>query len=780
MKIRVCGVTKKSETGLVIPDRAGQYRGQGHIARTLYLPGGEYEFDTHREISRRNVMKSILIAGLSTLALLACQQAEQRDVSATATVTAHQMNKDNPMQYTEAGKTDADHLWLEEVEGKQALAKVRAWNAASEPLMQNQVYRDMKAELLEVYNSPGKIPYVSYKAGKVHNFWQDDKHVRGIWRRTTLDSYRSDNPEWETVLDIDALAQAEGRNWVYKGNEECLAPDYVHCIVDLSDGGKDAVERREFNAKTKSFVRDGFNLPESKGFAVWLDQDRLIVGVDFGKGTMTDSGYPRQVKLWTRGTPLREAKLLYEVDQEDIGGWGDILDTGDGSKEIVLQKSLTFYKSEFYILPQQGEMAWKRVRIPVPEKSGLGGNLKGQQILSLQEDWRGYKAGSLVSFSMADFLKNGEISTLYEIFSPAANQSVEDYGVTRSKVLMAIFEDVKGAGYAFDFDGSQWTRETLDLPENGTVSISSTNDKEDIAFISTESLLSPDTYWALDTADMQVRKYRALPHWFDSNSMVAKQHFVLSGDGTKIPYFIVHKKGMTLDGKNPTVLYGYGGFRISILPTYSVSVGRAWLDRGGVYVIANIRGGAEYGPAWHQAGLKENRQVIYDDFIAIAEDLIARGVTGPEYLGIHGRSNGGLLMGVMFTQRPDLFKSIAIGVPLLDMRRYHKLLAGASWVGEYGDPESDGAEGEFIRKLSPYHNVRTNVDYPTPYIYTSTKDDRVHPGHGRKFAQRLEDMGYPFLYYENIDGGHAGAANLEETAHSQALIYSYFANMLMD
>ena len=668
------------------------------------------------------------------------------------------------------------HLWLEEVEGEDALAKVREWNAASAAILQDESYEALNASLLDVYNSPEKIPYVSYRAGLAHNFWQDENHVRGIWRATTLDSYASETTEWDTILDFDALAESEDKNWVYKGNS-CLAPDYNRCIVRLSDGGKDAVTRREFDVPSKSFVNDGFDLPESKGFVDWLDADTLIVGIDFGPGTMTESGYPRIVKMLKRGMTLDEAETLYEGDPAHVGSWGYTFEDASGDKELMLQNSLSFFEREYFWL-KRTDAGFEQVPIPIPNRSSFGDQFKGQRLLLLQEDWRGHKTGSLVSFSITDFLEDGQIDQINELFSPGERQTLNSYGVTKDKVLVSISENVTGSGWAYDFVDGKWMATRLDLPKNGSVSIGGTNDKESIAFISTESFLNPDTLWSIDTSSLDIQKVKSLPNWFDASDMSAEQFEATSDDGTKIPYFVIRKKGLEMDGSNPTVLYGYGGFQVSLTPSYSGTIGRGWLEKGGVYVLANIRGGGEFGPDWHQAGLKEKRQVIYDDFISVAEDLIDRDITSPGHLGIHGGSNGGLLMGVMMTQRPDLFNAIAIGVPLLDMQRYHTLLAGASWVGEYGDPDDDGAEGAFIRNLSPYHNLKTGVEYPEPFIYTSTKDDRVHPGHARKYAQRLEDLGLPFQYYENIDGGHASAANLKESAHKNALIYNYFYSKL--
>lgn len=728
---------------------------------------------------RAGLISTLLLSTAITFSACSNKSAKPDSEAPIETTATEKVEPATMTQYSTPGQTDADHLWLEEVEGEKALAKVKAWNAKSAPQMETETYKAMKTELLEVYNSPEKIPYISYRNGLAHNFWQDDKNVKGIWRTTTLESYSSESPEWETILDFDALAEKDGKNWVYKGNT-CLAPEYNRCMVRLSIGGKDAVERREFDIASKSFVEGGFTLLESKGGTSWIDKDTMLVGVDFGDGTMTDSGYPMVAKLWTRGTEITEARELMRGEQTDVGVFSGTFENAAGDDEILIVRAKTFYETEYYWIPQNGDTAWTPVKLPVPLKSNLADQFKGQQLVTLQEDWRGHKTGALVSFSIADFMKDGEISDVHEVIKPTARQSIGNFGATKSAVLLSLFDNVAGSAHAFDFVDGQWTSTKLEFPENGNVSIGNTNSKEDIAFVNTESFLEPDTLWMVDTSDMSINKAKSLPQWFDADSMISEQHFATSTDGTKIPYFIVRKKDMEMNGKNPTLLYGYGGFEVSINPSYSATIGRAWLERGGVYVSANIRGGGEFGPNWHQAGLKTKRQIIYDDFIAVGKDLIDRGITSPDYLGTHGRSNGGLLMGVMFTQRPDLFNAVAVGVPLLDMRRYDKLLAGASWVGEYGDPDDKGSEGKYIRNLSPYHNIRPDTDYPVPYIYTSTKDDRVHPGHARKFAQRLEDMGYPFVYYENIDGGHAGAANLEETAHSQALIYSYFATQLME
>ena len=682
-----------------------------------------------------------------------------------------------PDKIIDTTASDNEHLYLEEVLGERALETVKGWNARTlDALMADPHFEILQSEALEILQSKDKIPYVSYRAGAVHNFWQDGTHVRGIWRLSTLDSYLSEETEWETVLDFDALSETEDKNWVYKGNN-CLSPDYDMCIVSLSDGGKDAVIRREFNVKTKSFVQGGFDLAESKGSADWLDKNALLVSVDFGEGTMTSSGYPLIAKLWRRGTDISEAEEIYRGQKDDVSinasGW----ELSSGAREIIVSRSLTFYEREHFWVPHDGKTLGKIIKFPLSEKTRLVGEFKGQFLAQLYDDWRGFKSGDMVSFSAQGFFDTGKIETVHKVYSPDARSSISDYGMTQSKLLMSISTDVTGRGFAFDWDGKTWSSEPLDFPSGGRLSIGATNDKNDIAFISTESFLTPDTLWTFDTSVMKKAKAKSLPDWFDATRMTAEQFFARSPDGTKVPYFVLRGKDIVLDGTNPTLLYGYGGFRVSLNPYYSATRGKLWVERGGVYVHANIRGGGEYGPDWHAAGLKTERQKIYDDFIAIAEDLIAKKITSPKHLGIEGGSNGGLLVGVMFTQRPDLFNAVICAVPLLDMLRYHTLLAGASWMGEYGDPE-DAIEGAFLRKISPYHNIDPKTDYPEVFFITSTKDDRVHPAHAHKTAQRMEDQGHDFLYYENIDGGHSAAANLKETAKRLALQHVYLFQKL--
>ena len=746
---------------------------------------------------------------VSALALLlgACADSDTKDAMTDtdaavpqpqATTVGTSMARDGviaeyePVAYEVDGQRDDDHLYLEEVEGERALAEVRDWNERSlNRLKADPRYERFYQDALDILQSKDRIQYAAIRGEHAYNYWQDETNVRGLWRRAPLEAYLAGEPEWETVLDLDALSEAEGKNWVWKGST-CLGPDYEHCILNLSDGGKDAVVRREFNTRTKAFVPEfegGFVTYESKGTIDWLDEDTVLVGLDFGEQdydgakapSVTESGYPREARLWRRGQSLEDAARIGYGETTDVGYWPYVLEMSDGSRQVMVSRSKTFYDTEYYFFPRQGEGVGAPVRLPIPEKSGLVGEFKGQVLVSLNEDWMGQPSGSLVSFGAADFMADGDIDTVHAVYTPDERSSLNGMGITRSRVLVATSTDVKGAVHLYDWAGGKWTSQRVALPENGSANVGATTQYSDIAFLQAEDFLTPDTLYTLDTStgSLEPAPMQSLPDWFDAENMVSEQFFATSKDGTRVPYFVVRAKDTAMDGENPTLLYGYGGFEIPLNPSYSATRGKLWLQNGGVYVLANIRGGGEYGPKWHQAGLKTERQRIYDDFIAVAEDLISKGITSPDHLGVEGGSNGGLLTGVMTTQRPDLINAAIIAVPLLDMQRFHTLLAGASWMGEYGDPD-DAVEGAFLRRISPYHNLREGVDYPEVFLVTSTKDDRVHPGHARKFAKRMEDQGHDFLYYENIDGGHSAAANLKETANRLALQHVYLMQKLAD
>jgi prolyl oligopeptidase len=670
-------------------------------------------------------------------------------------------------------------LWLEDVEGEKALAWVRVQNERSLKLLQADArYEDLHAKALTILEAKDRIPYPGLRAGALYNFWQDEVNVRGVLRRTTVDGYSADAPAWETVLDIDALAKTENANWVYKGSS-CLRPAETRCLVTLSDGGKDAVEVREFDVTTKAFVDGGFRLPAGKQSVSWLDADTLYVGRDWGPGTMTESGYPFISKLWKRGTKLEEAQEVFRGKQTDVSAGAGVWRDADGAVQAVMfTRAPSFFEAEYYLSTATGP-----VRLPFPLKSSLQTLIAGQLVLTLEEDWTlhglTFGKGTLLSFDLNELKRDPAAAKPTMVYAPGPRESIEQVSSTRNRLLVAVYENVKGALYSYTFADGAWSRARLDLPANASIGVISNRDEDDKMFVNVAGFLDPDALYFGDAASGGFTKVKSLPSRFDSSNIEVEQFEATSKDGTKVPYFLVRKKDIKLDGANPTLLYAYGGFQVSMTPSYSATVGKLWLERGGVYVLANIRGGGEFGPAWHQAGLKTKRQVIYDDFAAVAEDLIARKITVPRKLGIMGGSNGGLLMGVQMTQRPELWNALVIQVPLLDMLRYDKLLAGASWVGEYGDPDN-AEEGAFLKRISPYHNLKKGVKYPEPFFVTSSKDDRVHPGHARKMAALMEKMKLPFLYYENIDGGHAAAANQRERAKRIALEFTYLTRKLMD
>ncbi|MGC2411183.1 MAG: prolyl oligopeptidase family serine peptidase [Stellaceae bacterium] len=673
--------------------------------------------------------------------------------------------------------TDDDaFLWLEEVEGAVALQWVRGENARSLALLEGDPrYAAIHRDALAVVTASDRIPYPSFLGDRLANFWQDEAHVRGLWRVTTLASYATAVPDWQVLLDVDTLAAAEGRNWVFHG-ASVLRPDYRRALVSLSDGGKDASERREFDLATARFVENGFFLPEGKQSATWLDADTLIVARDWGSGTMTASGYPFILKRLSRGAPLDAAEQLFAGTPEDVSvGAGVLRDPQGQVKGILVNRQVSFFESERYLLTAGGPL-----RLPLPTRSSFRGFVAGQLVFSLEEDWGSdYPTGALVSLDLAACLADPDTAAPLLIYAPGPREAIEDVATTRSLLLATIYRNVQGSAVAYRFEGGRWVASPLALPEHAALHIVATSEREDRAFIDVAGFLSPNALWLVEPGAAAPTALKSLPARFDAANSIVEQFEAKSADGTAVPYFVVRPKALGFDGTAPTLLYGYGGFQVSMTPSYAGVIGKLWLERGGVYVVANIRGGGEFGPQWHKAALKGERQRAFDDFLAVALDLIARGITSPRRLGIMGGSNGGLLMGAMLVQRPELFRAIVIQVPLLDMLRYHKLLAGASWVAEYGDPDVP-EEAEFLRRISPYHNLRPGISYPEPFFVTSTKDDRVHPGHARKMAAKMESMGLAFLYYENVDGGHSAAANLAERARRNALEFTYLAEKLMD
>ncbi|MBO6728813.1 MAG: S9 family peptidase [Maricaulis sp.] len=716
-------------------------------------------------------------AAISALAIAACSPSQPGEQETVASDTEAE---NNGRQIVQIDPSNDPRVWLEEVEGEEAMAWVEGQNERTyERLQGDALYETLFNEALSIYESTDRIPYGSFYAGYVWNFWQDSENTHGLWRRTSLESYLSDDPDWDVILDLDALSEAEGRNWVWRGSN-CLTPDYDRCILTLSDGGSDAAVRREFLISERAFVEDGFITPESKGGIDWIDENTVMIGLAIGEEDSTDSGYASVAYRWERGTPYESATEIIRGDRTDVAMWGFRMEDSDGTAYMMMSQAVTFYDTVYWHLPDGGEP----MQMPLPAKSSLRALYQDQLVFTVEEDWTPveggttYAQGSVLSFSMSEFAANGELPQVFTVYMPRERQSVGSIQSTRSALLMAIDENVVGGIEAFSFAGDEWTSESVPVPENLTLSISSADSGEDIFFFNAEGFLTPDTLYMGNVADMTVNPIKSIPERFNAEGLIVEQLESTSADGTRIPYFVVRHEDTVMDGSTPTLLYAYGGFEVSIRPSYSGSRGRLWLERGGAYVVANIRGGGEFGPSWHQAGLKMDRQRIYDDLISVAEDMHTRGLTSPRRTAVYGGSNGGLLTGVMYTQRPDLWNAVVSAVPLLDMLRFHTLLAGASWMGEYGNPE-DPDEGGFLRSISPYHNVDANGDYPEIYIYTSTKDDRVHPGHARKMAHLLEELGHEYLYYENTEGGHAAAADLSEYARRDAMLYTFLMQNLM-
>ena len=676
--------------------------------------------------------------------------------------------------------TEDPYLWLEDVQGDRALAWVRERNAeATRVLQADPGYASLRQGTLKVLNSRARIPAIVRRGDFVYNFWTDALNPRGLWRRTTLAEYRKVEPKWDVLLDVDALGKREGVNWVW-GGSDCRGPDYRRCLLNLSRGGADAHVVREFDLVERKFVDGGFSLPEAKSRVGWLDADHLLVGTDFGPGSMTDSGYPRVIKRWKRGQPLGSAVTLYEARKTDVSAWFVIDDT-PGYERVQLGRSPDFYNTELSLLTPGDKLQL----LDRPTDSDLT-FWRERVVISLRSDWtvggRTWPRGALLVGDAAEFLRGGR--DFQVLFTPTARNSLAGWTATRSTLVLNILEDVASRLEEWKPVGGRWTQRAVKAPFPGTLGVSALHDswqKDDPLaeqlLLTYTDFLTPDSLLLGRTGSDERELLKTRPTFYDAAGMRVEQRFATSRDGTRVPYFVVWPKGAQAGGRNPTLLYGYGGFELAMQPFYSGSVGQGWLARGGVFVLANIRGGGEYGPAWHQAALKANRQKSYDDFIAIAEDLVATKVTTPRQLGMQGGSNGGLLMGAVMVQRPDLFAAVVSQVPLLDMKRYHKLLAGASWMGEYGDPDVP-EEWAYISRYSPYQNVKAGVKMPRVLFTTSTRDDRVHPGHARKMAARMREQGHQVLYYENIEGGHGGAADNEQRATMQALEYTFLWQQL--
>ncbi|HEY1986360.1 MAG TPA: prolyl oligopeptidase family serine peptidase [Terracidiphilus sp.] len=694
-------------------------------------------------------------------------------VAALSSLQAQQLQKIQPDGYT----------WLEDIYGEKQLAWVKDHNQRTAAVLEKDPhFASLEADALKVLDSPERLPWPEFRGGMVYNTWQDAQHLRGIVRRTTMSNYLGPDPKWETVLDYDALSLQDKQSWVGKGLD-CLDPDEELCMVALSVGGEDAVTMREMDLKSGKFVEGGFVIPRGKQNVAWLDKDTLLVGRDWGPGTMSEAGYPITVRRWKRGEPLDSAKEVFRGDVKD-NGYGDnplAISDGQGHHAAVIERNRSTFEHEWYLLLPGGPK-----KLSLPLKSDLAGFVDNQLIVSLEEDWtpegqgRRFKLGTVLSLDLERVNKDPAHLQPTVLFEPTAQEFEQDVQTTHSHLILTTLANVQGRAYVYTFGKDRkWTRKQLPLPDNQTVSISSTNLVDDRFFLDEAGFLNPNSLWLGDANDLSLKPAKAEKPMFDAANDVVEQLQATSRDGTKVPYFVVHRKDMKYDGNNPTLLTAYGGFQISLTPYYDRVMGKLWLEHGGVFALANIRGGGEFGPAWHDAGLKTQRQHIYDDFYSVAQDLVTRNITSSPRLGIEGGSNGGLLMGVEFTQHPEMWGAVVIEVPLLDMLNFEHMSAGASWVGEYGSV-SIPEQKEFLASISPYNQLKPDVHYPEPLIFTTTRDDRVGPVHARKFAARMEEFHLPFYYDEITEGGHGAGADNKQQARSKAEQYTYLMKKLMN
>ena len=667
------------------------------------------------------------------------------------------------------------YLWLEEVEGKKALEWVKKHNRETTAKFESiNGFKELYENILEILDSDKRIPYADKIGDYLYNFRQDAKHVKGIYRRTTLAEYRKKNPRWETILDIDALAKKENENWVYK-RMDFLYPDYNRCLVFLSRGGADATVVREFDVPSKSFVKDGFQLPEAKSFVSWLDFNTIFVGTDFGEGSLNAFGYPTVVKLWKRGSPLSKAKTIFQAKKTSAYTIGFRFFREQGHLDLVVENKTTF-KQDKYLL-RNGKLE----KINIPEYAKISGYFKKQLLIIPGSDWNTgdkiYKQGSVIIGKLNDIMAGKK--KFHVLMEPGERLSISSVRTTRTTILITVLDNVASKLFQFTRDDTgKWRRKQVKTKDNGTLSVFNTDEKSDDYFIVYQNFLVPDSLYMVSGKNGKLEQLKSRPHFFDPKPYMVRQFEAVSKDGTKIPYFIIMRKDTRYNGKNPTLLYGYGGFQASLRPFYSAPIGKCWLKQGGIYVQANIRGGGEFGPKWHQAGLKKNRHKVFQDFIAVAEDLIKRKITSPGKLAVQGRSNGGLLVGAVFLMRPDLFKAVACQLPVLDMKRFHKLPGSGVGIGEWGDPD-DPDMWEYIKTYSPYHNVKKDVKYPKVFFSTSTRDDRVPPGHARKMTAKMKDMGHEVFYYEYTEGGHATGADNKQKAYTDSLIFAYLYKLLL-
>jgi prolyl oligopeptidase len=665
-------------------------------------------------------------------------------------------------------------IWLEDVTGDKALSWVRERNAVSTAeLAKSPEFTELDDRLLKILDSKDKIPMIAKHGQWYYNFWRDDKNKRGLWRRTTLDEYRKEQPNWEIVIDLDALGEKEKENWVWHG-AQFLRPKYERCLVSLSRGGADASVVREFDVVAKEFVKDGFTLPEAKSEISWQDLNTIVVGTNFGPDSLTKSGYPRIAKEWKRGTPLADAQMIFEGKPTDVFA-GAQWDLTPGFEREFAFRAPTFFTNEMFFRHDG-----KFVKVDKPDDATASVH-RDWMYVKLRTEWKvgdkSYPAGALLAIRFDAFMKGDRAFDV--LFEPTERKSLAGFSPTFHNVILNELDNVANHLYVLTPADGKWKRQSV--PDEARFSSLTAGavdpDESDDYFLQVDGYLTPATLYLANVNGKPSEKLKSTPSFFNPDGLEVTQHQTASKDGTQIPYFQVARKGLKLDGSNPTLLYGYGGFEISMTPRYQPGTGAAWMEKGGVYVVANIRGGGEFGPNWHKAAMKANRHRAYEDFAAVAEDLVKRKVTIPKHLGAMGGSNGGLLMGNMLTLYPDRFGAIVCQVPLLDMQRYHKLLAGASWMDEYGDPDKP-EEWAWLKTFSPYQNMKADLKYPRTLFTTSTRDDRVHPGHARKMAAKMYEMGHDVLLYENIEGGHGGAADNKQAAFMNALAYTFLWKQL--
>ena len=669
-----------------------------------------------------------------------------------------------------AAPVDDPHLWLEEVEGEKALSWVKAKNARYLPELEGvEGFGEWQARAQKILEDPRRmaLPTGANPSGltnrQLFNFWRDSNHVRGIWRVSPRAAWEAGTPEWTTLLDLDALEAAEGRNWQW-GGATCLPPEYRRCLVHLSVGGKDSNEVREFDTVARRFVpasEGGFVLPDAKQQVAWAHADALLVAT--AAGPATPSGYAREARWWARGTPFEASRLLLTAGETDMGAWVSAYGEGEGRRHVI-DRRIDFWRGQVHHLMADFTL----VRSPLPDDAdhqfiaNLGDGRGPQAFALLRTAFNGIPAGSLVAYDVPNGRALGEVR---QVFSPGPTQAIRAVEATGQALYLHLLDNVAARLLRLAPTAEGWAASDIAIPSNAALNLEAADNEDGLAF-TVSSFTTPDRLYMTRVGTVPALLAQN-PAFFDGDRFEVAQRFAISKDGTRVPYFLVRPKGAK--GPLKTLFFAYGGFEIPMVPAYLPPDLMMWLEAGNQYVLGNIRGGGEFGPAWHQSALLAKRQNSYDDLHAIAETLKREKLASK--IAVHGRSNGGLMASVAYTQRPRLYDAAMVGVPLADMKRYHRLLAGASWMAEYGNP--DTSDWAFIRKYSPYQNIRKGARYPRVFFYTSTKDDRVHPGHARKMAAEMEAQGHPIYYYENVDGGHAGVANLKESAYRAALFLAY-------